>query len=127
MAASTLAPCVNTATRTVLPVPFGNTTEPRTTWSDLRGSTPKFTETSIDSSNLAVAAFLTKLNASLISYTLLRSKPSRKALIRLDTFAIYTPSVSIPIERAEPAIIRTAASKSAAVKSGSLALAISSN
>ena len=43
-------------------------------------------------------------------------------------FSHYTtPSTSKPIERAEPAIVRTAASKSAAVKSGSLVLAISSN
>ena len=36
------------------------------------------------------------------------------------------PSTVMPIERAEPAIVRTAASRSAAVRSGILVLAISS-
>ena len=56
LAASAFAPWANTATRTVLPVPLGNTVELRTTWSDLRGSTPRLTLTSTDSMNLAVAA-----------------------------------------------------------------------
>ena len=37
LAASAFAPCVNTATRTFLPLPFGSTVEPRTTWSDFAG------------------------------------------------------------------------------------------
>ena len=40
---------------------------------------------------------------------------------------IYTPSTVIPIERAVPAMVRTAASRPAAVKSASLVLTISSN
>src|SRR5690606_5611542 len=38
----------------------------------------------------------------------------------------YTPSTVMPMLRAVPAIVRTAASRSAAVRSGSLVLAISS-
>ena len=38
----------------------------------------------------------------------------------------YRPSTVMPMERAEPAIVRTAASRSAAVRSGSFILAISS-
>ena len=45
-AASTFLPEVNTATRTVLPVPFGITVEPRTCWSDLLASMPRFTAAS---------------------------------------------------------------------------------
>ena len=63
-AASAFAPCANTATRTVLPVPRGSTTLPRTTWSDFLESMPRFTATSIDSSNLAVAVFLARSSAS---------------------------------------------------------------
>ena len=79
---------MNTATRVVLPVPLGRTTEPRITWSDLRGSTPKLKDTSTDSSNLAVAAFFTKAIASSIAYNLLASTEERKAFKRLDTLAI---------------------------------------
>ncbi len=60
---SALAPWVNTATRTVLPVPRGSTTLPRTTWSDFFASMPRFTATSTDSSNLAVAVFFTSSSA----------------------------------------------------------------
>src|SRR5690606_18475878 len=38
---------------------------------------------------------------------------------------VYTPSTVMPMLRAVPAIVRTAASRSAAVRSGSLVLAIS--
>nr|ADI16561.1 hypothetical protein [uncultured gamma proteobacterium HF0010_01E20] len=47
--------------------------------------------------------------------------------MRLLNFATYTPSTSIPEARAVPAIVRTAASISAAVKSGIFIFAISSN
>jgi hypothetical protein len=40
---------------------------------------------------------------------------------------IYTPSTVTPIERAVPAIVRTAASRSAAVRSLVLVFAISSS
>jgi hypothetical protein len=45
----------------------------------------------------------------------------------LVNLAIYTPSTITPIERAEPAMVRTAASTSAAFMSFSLVLAISSS
>ncbi len=52
------------AARTVLPVPAGRTTEPRTSWSDFLASTPRLTAMSTDSSNLAVADSLTSARAS---------------------------------------------------------------
>src|ERR1051325_9776106 len=54
-ASSAFAPLANTPTRTVLPVPLGSVTTPRTIWSAWRGSTPRFSATSMVSSNLAVA------------------------------------------------------------------------
>src|SRR5258705_114219 len=50
----------------------------------------------------------------------------RPGLFPFREFAHFTPSTVTPIERALPAIVRTAASRSAAVRSGILALAISS-
>src|SRR5450631_885614 len=70
LAASAFLPWVNTATRTVLPVPCGITVEPRTCWSDLVASTPRFTETSTDSLNFAVANSLTSFRASSMGYDL---------------------------------------------------------
>src|SRR5690606_3729384 len=68
-ASSALAPAgANTATRTVLPVPWGSTVEPRTCWSDLRASTPRRTATSTASTNLALLWSLTILSASSIGY-----------------------------------------------------------
>src|ERR1019366_8856791 len=84
-AASTFLPCVNKATRTVLPVPCGITVEPRTCWSDLVASTPKFTETSTDSLNLAVANSLTSFNASSIAYDLPGGSFSFQVFIRFAT------------------------------------------
>src|SRR5690348_4552420 len=82
------SPCVNTATRTDLPVPCGSTSEPRTTWSDFLASTPRFTATSIDSLNFAVAFCLTSLIASSTGYGLLRSTAFFNACRRLEIFAI---------------------------------------
>src|SRR3990167_11232593 len=73
LASSALAPWANTATRLVLPVPLGITTAPRTTWSDFFGSMPSCTATSMDSSNLAVAASLTSPRASVNAYSLVVS------------------------------------------------------
>src|SRR6266702_2425517 len=50
----------------------------------------------------------------------------RPSLLPFRELAHFTPSTVTPIERALPAIVRTAASRSAAVRSGILALAISS-
>ena len=117
----------NTATRTVLPVPAGSTVEPRTGWSDFFASMPRLTATSTDSSNFALANSLTSFSASSIGYCLpgcdlAGSRPS-DAWLRS---AMSEPSTSMPMLRALPAIVRTAASRSAAVRSGSLAFAISS-
>ena len=64
LASSWFLPEVNTATRTVLPVPWGITVEPRTCWSDLLASMPKFTAASTASANLAVANSFTSFSAS---------------------------------------------------------------
>src|SRR5688572_24785385 len=69
-ASSTFLPAVNTATRSVLPVPCGITVEPRTCWSDLAASMPRFTAQSTVSLNFAVANSLTILSASSIGYCL---------------------------------------------------------
>src|SRR5438309_2364902 len=50
----------------------------------------------------------------------------RPGLLAFREIAHFTPSTVTPIERALPAIVRTAASRSAAVRSGILAFAISS-
>ena len=73
LASSALAPCANTATRLVLPVPLGITTAPRTTWSDFLASMPSCTATSIDSSNFAVAHSLTSARAPSSGYSLVLS------------------------------------------------------
>ena len=69
-AASWFLPPVNTATRTVLPMPCGSTVEPRTCWSDLLASMPRLTATSTDSANFAVANSFTSSRASSIGYCL---------------------------------------------------------
>src|SRR5476649_1208503 len=51
-------------------MPCGSTVEPRTCWSDLLASMPKFTATSTASANLAVANSLTSLSASSTGYCL---------------------------------------------------------
>ena len=55
-------PCASTSTRRLLPVPCGSTTVPRTSWSEWRGSTPRWDETTIVSSNLARAVCFTSLH-----------------------------------------------------------------
>src|SRR5688572_25707359 len=69
-ASSTFLPAVNTATRSVLPVPCGITVDPRTCWSDFAASMPRFTAASTVSLNFAVANSLTILSASSIGYCL---------------------------------------------------------
>src|ERR1700733_2776238 len=91
LAASAFLPWGNPATRTVLPVPCGITVEPRTCWSDLVASTPRFTDTSTDSLNLAVANSLTSLSASSIGYDLPGGNLSFQALVRFATAAMSHP------------------------------------
>src|SRR3984957_3222968 len=88
LAASAFLPWVNTATRTVLPVPCGITVEPRTCWSDLVASTPKFTDTSTDSLNFAVANSLTSLRASSMAYDLPGANLSFQVLVRFAVVAM---------------------------------------
>src|SRR6201993_4343756 len=83
LAASAFLPWVNTATRTVLPVPCGITVDPRTCWSDLVASTPRFTATSTDSLNFAVPSSFTSFSASSIGYVLPGGNFSFHALVRL--------------------------------------------
>src|SRR6202042_2494505 len=85
LAASAFLPWVNTATRTVLPVPCGITVEPRTCWSDLVASTPRFTETSTDSLNFAVANSFTSFSASSIGYALPGGSFSFQLFVRFTT------------------------------------------
>src|SRR3954469_10860098 len=127
LASSALAPWANTATRLVLPVPLGSTTAPRTTWSDFLASMPSCTATSMDSSNLAVAASLTIASASASGYSLLLSTLPSRAFCFLVSLVIYTPSTVTPIDLAEPARVLTAASMLAAFMSFILVLAISSS
>src|SRR4051812_3345098 len=88
LASSALAPWANTATRLVLPVPLGITTAPRTTWSDFFGSMPSCTATSMDSSNLAVAASLTRVRASLKAYSFVLSTLPCRAFCFLVSFVM---------------------------------------
>src|SRR6516225_592151 len=85
LAASWFLPEVNTATRTVLPVPCGMTVEPRTCWSDLLASMPRFTAASTLSANLAVANSFTSLRASSTGYCLPGLRLAFQALIRFAT------------------------------------------
>src|SRR5690348_12318760 len=85
---SAFAPWVNTATRTVLPVPRGSTTLPRTTWSDFFASMPRFTATSTDSSNFAVAVFFTSSSAAFTSYAFERSTSPVIFFTRFETSAM---------------------------------------
>src|SRR5471032_2146452 len=69
-----LSPRTTTATFFDLPRPCGRPTVPRTCWSACFGSTPKRTCSSTDSSNLAVAHFLTMAAASSSVFSLARSR-----------------------------------------------------
>src|SRR3984957_20900698 len=91
LAASAFLPWVNTATRTVLPVPCGITVEPRTCWSDLVASTPRFTDTSTDSLNFAVANSLTSLSASSMGYDLPGGSFSFQDFVRFTVAPILEP------------------------------------
>src|SRR5262245_4187516 len=90
-AASAFLPEVNTATRTVLPVPCGMTVEPRTCWSDLLASMPRFTEASTDSGNFALANSLTSASASSIGYCLPGTSFAFQAFTRLATAGMSDP------------------------------------
>ena len=61
---SAFSPWAKTATRTLLPMPWGNATDPRTFWSLWRGSIPRWVETSTVWLNLVVPKVLRILTAS---------------------------------------------------------------
>src|SRR5579859_821929 len=63
-ASRTFSPLAITRTRTALPKPCGNTTVPRTTWSECLGSTPKLMASSTVSLNFVWCVFLIKSVAS---------------------------------------------------------------
>ena len=62
---STLSPCANTATRTLLPMPWGSGIAPRTIWSDWVGSMPRLMWISTVSSNFARFSFFSSATACL--------------------------------------------------------------
>ena len=63
-AARAASPSANTATRTVLPEPFGRLTVPRSCWSAWRVSMPRRKSTVTVSSNLAVETSFTRFMAA---------------------------------------------------------------
>jgi hypothetical protein len=71
---------------------------------------PSCTATSIDSSNFAVAAFDDADGVS-EGVQLVAVDLAHEGFLLLGDLAIYTPSTFTPIERAEPAMVRTAASR----------------
>src|SRR5690606_23189741 len=89
-ASSALASLANTAPRTVLQVPLGRVTTPRTIWSAWRGSTARLIASSMVSSNMAEARDFTILMASSSLYSFLRSMPSRAVVIFLPACAIQS-------------------------------------
>src|SRR5687767_1630311 len=93
-AASAFLPEVNTATRRVLPVPFGITVEPRTCWSDLLASMPRFTEQSTLSLNLAVANSFTSFSASSTGQDLPGGSLEAHAFCFLGSFPLVAVAIS---------------------------------
>src|SRR3979490_668012 len=91
LASSWFLPEVNTATRTVWPVPCGITVEPRTCWSDLLASMPRFTAASTVSANLAVANSFTSFSASSTGYCLPGVSLAFQALTRFVTAMALHP------------------------------------
>ena len=124
-ASSAFAPRANTATRTVLPVPFGRVTVPRTIWSAWRGSIPRIIAISTDSSNFAVAFDFTSATASSTVRLSLPSKALRAERVRLPSLPMIYPFTSMPIDFAEPRMIFIAWSTSFADRSCIFASAIS--
>src|SRR5437773_761453 len=87
------SPLAETATRTVLPMPFGSTTAPRTIWSACLGSTPRRNERSTDSSNFAAGIPLSVAMASSTEYGFSRSTFAAAASYRLLTTVLIVVSL----------------------------------
>src|SRR5271154_1413373 len=83
LAASAALPLAKTRTRTVLPLPCGSGTVPRTIWSDCFGSTPRRNARSIVSLNFAFGNFARTPTASLSGYAFFASTTSSAFLNRL--------------------------------------------
>src|SRR5881396_375238 len=69
-ASRSFSPFAKTATRTVLPIPCGSTTAPRTIWSACLGSTPSRNDRSTDWSNFVGGMLLMIATASSSEYCL---------------------------------------------------------
>jgi hypothetical protein len=93
VASRALSPLANTARRIDLPMPWGSTTAPRTTWSACLGSTPRLMAASTDSSNLRTATFFTSERASSSLYRLLRSTSAETFL---NFFPMWAMCVCLP-------------------------------
>ena len=116
LASSALSPRAKTATRTVLPVPLGRLTVPRTIWSAWRGSTPRLTAISTVSSNFAVGVGLDqrdRVRDREVLLALERRLSGREALSDLR----HQPFTSMPMDFAEPMMVCMAASTSIALRS----------
>src|SRR4029077_8146839 len=84
LAASAAAPLLaNTSTFTVLPLPCGSGTVPRTIWSDCFGFTPRRNARSIVSLNLAFGNLARTPTASFSGYVFFASTTSSAFLNRL--------------------------------------------
>src|SRR5439155_1249108 len=92
-ASRSFSPLAKTATRTVLPMPFGSTTAPRTIWSACLGSTPRRNERSTDSSNFAAGIPLSVAMASSTEYGFSRSTFAAAASYRLLTTVLIIVSL----------------------------------
>ena len=129
LASSALAPWANTATRLVLPVPLGNNNGATHHLVRLLGIDAQLHSHVDGFIELGVGEFLHQTQRHLsMAYSLFAVDLANLGffafLVSLD---IYTPSTFTPMERAEPAMVRTAASRSAAVMSFILVFAISSS
>ena len=107
LASSALAPCANTATRLVLPVPLGITTAPRTTWSDFFGVDAELHGHVDRLIELGGGAFLDEREGVVERVQLGAVDLALEGFLRLGELGhVQTPSTVMPIERAEPAMVR---------------------
>ena len=100
------SPSANTTTRTVLPVPCGRETVPRTCWSAFFTSIPRLAISSMVSSNFAVA-FFSLFPQLRQSVEMIFIQIFDQITISFSVINHYL-STSIPIERAVPAIMLAA-------------------
>ena len=118
VASSALAPRANTPTRTVLPVPLGSVTTPRTIWSAWRGSTPRLTRDLDRLVELGGGVGLGERRSPRRCRTASRGRRRwRASSPSWSAWPWYQPSTtSRPIARAEPSIVLVAASMSVGVQ-----------